>query len=316
MRTRVPLSRPGFTMTEVLVVMAIIAVLAGLLLAAVQSALLTGQRAAVTMNLNQLENALNIYKNKYGDFPPSEGFDDNATNLNNLYRNLHFRKAFKMISPPATIIIDDRRDPNNPTTATLQFSQLDPAEALVFYLGGMPAWGQDAQEQDAVEMTGFSRQPLNPFDRTASQRTEVLVDFVQMGDLRDKDGDLWPEFYLDGAEAPVVYFKGGQYSARIDPSDPSSEIQTQFFATNQFQSWGMAAPYALRPKQDANDKGQWINADGVQLIHCGKDGVYDELNNALPLNQYRVLPLGANARKGEFDNQTNFADGILENYNP
>lgn len=318
MRTQTPRARHGFTVIEILVVMTIIAILAGLLLVGVQAALSSGKRAVVTMNLNQLENALNIYKNKYGDFPPSHGFTNN--NLNAIHFTQHMRKAHKMISPPATIVITDLSSTaQNSGTSTLEFEDMQAPEALVFYLGGMPAWGVDPQGRDAVNMKGLSRQPQNPFDRNATQRTEVLVDFVQMGELLDKDGDKWPELYLDGADAPVVYFKGGQYSARIDPSDPSSNIETQVYVSAINPQWGSAAPYALQDMVDANDKGEWLNGSGVQLIHCGSDNVYDvdpTIAASLPLTQYRVLPFGANVRPGELDNQTNFADGVLENFQP
>ncbi len=63
---------PGFTLVELLVVMAIVAVLAGLLLPAISAARRRAQRAACVSNLRQLSQALQLYANDFnGYFPQS-----------------------------------------------------------------------------------------------------------------------------------------------------------------------------------------------------------------------------------------------------
>lgn len=71
MKPRVAPARRGFTLLELLVVVAIIGVLAGLLLPALAGARERGRQAACLSNLRQLHLANTVYANDHGSYAPA-----------------------------------------------------------------------------------------------------------------------------------------------------------------------------------------------------------------------------------------------------
>src|SRR5262252_7424037 len=82
------MKRNGFTLIEMLVVLAIITVLGSLLLAGLGAARTTANINAVKITLSGLSAALDRYEADFNDYPPSDGDSTGMTGAENLYECL------------------------------------------------------------------------------------------------------------------------------------------------------------------------------------------------------------------------------------
>ncbi|TWT82017.1 Type II secretion system protein G precursor [Planctomycetes bacterium CA13] len=135
--------KTGFTLVEILVVIVIIGILAGLAIPAVTGALRTAKEAAIRQEIDVLSQSLEAYRLDRGSYPPD--FSDwNAVER-------HFRKAFPNMNDNELRILSQFTHYNSGLAQTDVGAVTDPrtsaafghyphaidrAEALVFCLGG------------------------------------------------------------------------------------------------------------------------------------------------------------------------------------
>ncbi len=280
-----PRRSPGYTLVELLMVVAIIGLLMALLLPAIQRARLSARRARVQMEIEQLSQALTQYRNKYGEYPPnyfgqSEG--SHGANYGDMVVARHFRKRFPSLGAFGQNWVAVKTEVLTRTGRNIEF--MTPAEALVFWLGGF--------SNNDFEMTGFNLNPQTPFT-PGGQREAPLFDF-DASRLRDPDGNGFPEYYPPGADlkTPYVYFN----------ALPSGEYVRYFGISS---ATGVAWPYKT-------DAGAYVNPDSFQIVWSGFDYHYGANNGD------KRFPGNSNGKyaAGDLDNQTNFAPGILEDAIP
>ena len=227
----------GFTLVEMLVVLAIIAVLVGLLLPAVMAAVNSARRGQMAMEISQLAQAVEAYKNEFGDYPPSMGEDYSAANRANTAVERHLRKCFPKMTPAAKTGFYNAIDVSNGGT------KLDQGEALVMWL------------------SQIRKDPRNPFDATSDDR-HVFYDFDPRR-LVDEDGDSFPSFRTKHAkDTSYIYIEhktyinhglSGTAAMAEDTTDPTLTVR----------------PYVY---DAAGTKP--VNPKSFQIICAGQDGLF------------------------------------------
>jgi prepilin-type N-terminal cleavage/methylation domain-containing protein len=341
--------RHAFTLVEMLTVVIIIGILAALLSNAVIGARKRARIAAQKMEIEQLAMAMEAYRTKYGEYPPSEfpSAYPPVTDRDIAARdaiNRHLRKAFPRYDIHR--VAQGNTDPYTQFRADLaQFNlnaeAMDGAAALVFWLGGLP----ETLPTSPTELwapAGFSANPANPFQPGTSRLPrfyEFQPDSTRL--VRD-NGTL--RYYPSGiTTAPYVYFRPRrdantgrvEYGYALPFNNPTYFQPYAVVGAN--GSNNVCVPYLDWPEGDSpvshgslaaaapTTNRRWRNADTFQILSPGLDGYYG-FTNALanPANEqhapfdpnnwswYRYSHLGANFSLADRDNIANFSEGTLE----
>ena len=279
-QTRAGTLRRGFTLVELLVVIAIIGVLVGLTVPAVFGVRNAFERSAVKFEVQALNDAIENYRSKNGDYPP----DGSSWPV----MERHFRKAFpNMLNSEYSLI--------NPANGV----QMDPAEALVFFLGG---FSSDAQRPitgkgGPIVNKGTLAAPVyryngsrdNSYFEFASARLTLIEDLS--GAISNDEtvfagatNDLLPVFMSrnnDAAAAgtPYVYFDSRTYL--FNKGTASAPLFNCYQPSNIIAVNTVSAPRgnlgAVRPHlASVSTTGSFVfeNSKTFQIITAGGDGRY------------------------------------------
>lgn len=307
-------SRQGFTLIEVLMVIAIIGVLVGLAVPAVGIAFRSFKQRAIGFECQSLANSIAQYKTKYGEYPP-DGADSAL-----LVR--HLRKAFPQIAATELALLGGTLStypsgfpaPAN-STRGLSSAVMDPSEALVFFLGGFsddpafpfsgpggPFYLEDSGTQVKSNAASISRVQYNT-DRVNSlfpfNQSQLSLEVNSAGiTTSSDDADLLPEYHPGGLTQPFVYFEARTYQ--------QSTVANVFSTTSN----GIVYPYRsteVNTKVDKNNTAiasrnsyfKFVNDKSFQLISAGLDDHYGGTSGLF----YMYAPIGASsgtsARSGE-----------------
>jgi len=277
----------GFTLVELLVVITIITILAGLITVAAFNAVRAARDFSIAQEVVTLQAAVTAYKNEYGDFFPSS--TEGAAGQAALKR--HMRTAFR-----------NHRE----SDAVLNEIQLDASEALVFFLGGNFKYhehndpqGNDTTRPKFVFMIDNQEYPFSGARDSSGfngkGRAISLFDFDETR-LIDYDGDGFYSYapkYTD--DAPLVYFNHKQYSSA------SMDFTT-----------GPSNHGAVKPYKTTSPKGvTYLQPKGFQIIAAGQDGNFGVFANA---SDEKLFPSGQKFSVEDNDNISNFSDkGRFEN---
>ena len=251
--------RPAFTLIELLVVIAIIAILVGLLMAAVMAVRNMGPTVQNRNDLLQLQQGLQKFKGEYGRYPPSQirlraNLQEYTTKrLDTLDdASISFLSVmFKSLSGATSI---QWAGPNvNFGTTYPNGVVLEGDQCLVFFLGGPPVGvgqpglmgGFSVNSADPVYLPGYvSKTP--PVDRKRS------LDF-DAGRLYYRGASPFPSYKDAYGTLPFVYFSSNN---RVNGYDKTANSLGVF-------------PYCSQTTPTL----KFYNPDSFQLISAGADGV-------------------------------------------
>ena len=324
-------SRRGFTLVELLMVMAIIGILIGMFAAAIGPVMTRVYDGAVSTEMGQIELAVESFKNKHGFYPPSFRRINNVNQLLPYINRIspNHRESGASLSRWWTAIGDN----------------LDDRSSLVFWLaglssnkqfpitGGLPMkngnfqlpaiyGGNDSISVDAMgDRVSFSDQPdgfSSPAEDGSSGRQidiprDTFFDFkgAQLSDLALDLSDntvLRPIQLLEGIKVYTTPY-----------GDEADDRGNEYFYRNS-EFYEVIAPNGMRLADgvyhafddrvvngNVVDPGRetpiYVNPRTFQLFTYGLDGLAVDS----PLNDLQTLNAEVN-----LDNITNFANGRLE----
>ncbi|RMF43382.1 MAG: type II secretion system protein [Planctomycetota bacterium] len=291
-----PRPRRAFTLIEVLTVIAIIGILVGLLVPAINIARRTILQRAIALETQTLADAVEKYRQKYNDYPP----DGSSAQV----IVTHLRKAFPQIAASEINLLTTDTFPGTSVRLVNQSigsptGVMDPAEAIVFFLGGFssdpiyPLSGiggpffitDNAGNQvtsatppgarGSVQYNPDRNEPL--FDFNQSQLTLVVTSTTLSNDEAQYGlgtNDCIPVYRPRRREAPFVYFDARTYSI---PSGSSLFYSYYGSASTPF---GVVRPYRSDevrtnvPATDYERRFRYMEEDSFQLISAGLDDLF------------------------------------------
>jgi prepilin-type N-terminal cleavage/methylation domain-containing protein len=292
----------GFTLTELLIVITIIAVLAALVTVAARNALVAGRRTAILTQMESIATAIDNIKNeKGGSYPPNattRGMNSQAYTAvrNELQRA--FKKRFPRINNQELALIPKLI--GSDTSGTQDFGGylnggLSGAEALVFWLS---AFSDD--QQFPISGDGgpsFVRNSNSDLEVIEKRKLAFDFDLTKLGP-RDDGGNFAGRYieyedprtgdnrrinfwtYRPGrSEQPLIYLD----TSNDSPSQYWSKTGSALGSTTNPLDPSAVFVYALRmPLETATgdsltlDFTKYVNQRKFQLLHCGVDDLWGE----------------------------------------
>jgi prepilin-type N-terminal cleavage/methylation domain-containing protein len=324
-------NRIGFTLVEILVVISIIAILAGMLLPVISSVRQRGQVTATVLEIQNLKNAIEGYKQKFGDYPPD---GSNAVVFQRHIRVAFPRVATQEIANLNLWILDSHN---------LAVTKLDAAEALVFFLGGFSDDPRFPFTGKGGPLTGNRSLGLFEFDparlsidstttNIGTTSNPIIVslstDETALHNQASAERDIFPVYFPKSSDVPFVYFDSRTYMPRSIYTyngyavAPVQYPPAEWCAGNPHKHpvtaiTGIARPYRGDEARQATAADaysfKWVNSNTFQIIAAGLDNDFG--GNLNPPN-YKRYPSGFYYSEGDNSSITSFSQGTLEDDMP
>jgi prepilin-type N-terminal cleavage/methylation domain-containing protein len=250
-RRLAPTHRAAFTLIELLIVIVIIALLAGLLLVGLSKVQRTGTIVTATNDISQLTQACEQFKREYGFFPPSAFAVPTRTDQPG-YAVL--KKMYPRWNPPLQADMVTIQAAAQPPLAG---TTLNGNQSMVYFLGGpaQTGWATDG--------------PYAP-TATATATKGPFFDFKQ--DRLRPGNDPSLNAYATVSTAPV-YLDPFRYAATAGASGPPGfGTPYAYMASTEGGKYPPVPCYGVNPLLETATK--YINTGTVQIISAGEDGTF------------------------------------------
>jgi prepilin-type N-terminal cleavage/methylation domain-containing protein len=261
-----PPARRGFTLTELLVVIMIIAMLAGIVTPAVLQAQRAARNAAIKAEIDMLHMAIMNYKNEYGSFPPCYDTAPTAAPDGSGKLTSVAQKHLQRIFPRCTTV--------SGTAGQFRDSvPLTPVNSLV-------AW-----------LSGYSDDPANPL--TATPRAKLFdFDQLRLGSTDNTNTQSLKRsrlvYYPSGKPAsPYIYINSSAYGTTNSDgtvNTPASfNVPIVYVSTANGSTPFTPTPSTISPESQVLADGSfYFNRDTFQILSAGRDGEFgtdDDVSN-------------------------------------
>jgi len=299
------LPRKGFTLLEVLVVISIIALLAGLITAAANRALVRMDEVRVRSEISQLETALEQFKLTFGRYPPSrivlsESGNYDRTNPLHQYSEQYLQALFPGINLQGEDNYWHDWDGDGVKAPPNIFYDLQGQECLVFFLGGIPftGIGPSGFSTDKTRPTlgpTDSKSRLGPFFEFDTSRLKLVRDVVPPIRLPNDPVSQRFYVYLDRYGSPYAYFLARDAATNNYLNDCPNLVGPQF------------QPYVTAISVDPPNAGviKYHRPNSFQIVSAGKDKIFGSGGLYVPNDDNPQLSVD------DYDNITNFSEGLL-----
>lgn len=316
--------RKGFTLLELLIVIAIIGMLAALLFPFLSGMRRNARVVEVRTEINNLEAAIAAFRNAYGIDPPSrfrlyedtEGYltedeagkgspeDDERKRSLAILRQMWPRFNFA----DGGNDVNWNGSPENPPVPTAH--TLNGAECLVFFLGGRIVGGKDGgidHDFPGGGFKGFSKNAAHPFALGGTREgpffefdTGRIQDvFIECaGNPPPPAGVAGLPEYLDPLpDRTLPYWYTSSYGGK------GYDLSNICFKTQDGLTFQVVGPFY---RQNASAPPAPHNQSSFQLISPGFDGIYGSFGIFNPAD-----PANGGIGEAGHDNITNVSDGML-----
>ncbi len=336
--------RLGFTIVELLVVVAIMALLVALLVPAIWNAISAASNAAWKMEVSQIAMALEKYKQEMGEYPPDFSVtgdtESDTITLKRQAINNHLARKYRLRNGNLAYQFSSGIATGGDSLTDQEIAMLNPTNALYFWLRGF----SDDPQHPLTGLTG--RDPYYDFGGNVASPSNDLLDNDRDGQTDEPDEepqlntiDTKPAIAVysssrDSFNRPLIYYRGvpthpnlpnedddikAAYDEAVDwvtkanagVTGPSiAGLKQPVFPYPYWSSTLTRRIHPAKPAADDNLERERIDPEKFQLIAAGRDGKYGiggDPRAASPNSAVDsgVYPDGSMTRD-DVDNITNF----------